>query len=183
MSGAGASERMEPVSSGHRTLVVVRHAKAEPYAETDHARRLTDRGRADAAAAGRFLAASGISPTHALVSEATRTQETWAELRGSLGEGIAEDVSPAYYAASEGDVLEGLRMLPPEAKCAVFVGHNPTAAHLARLLVDGEGDPEVMRGLLEGFPPAAVAVLELPGDWSELTEAGARLTGFHVGRG
>ena len=59
----------------------------------------------------------------------------------------------------------------------------PTAAHVARLLLDGEGDPEVMRGLLEGFPPAAVAVFELPGDWSELTEAGARLTRFHVGHG
>jgi phosphohistidine phosphatase len=163
--------------------VVVRHAKAEPYAETDHARRLTDRGRADAAAAGTFLATAGITPTHALVSDATRAQETWAELRGSLAEGIEEDVDPAYYSASEADVLEAVRSLPPEATCAVFVGHNPTAAHVARLLVDGEGDPEVMRGLLEGFPPAAVAVLELPGDWSELTEAGARLTRFHVGRG
>ncbi len=76
-----------------------------------------------------------------------------------------------------------MRSLPPEATCAVFVGHNPTAAHVARLLVDGEGDPEVMRGLLEGFPPAAVAVLELPGEWSELAEAGARLVRFHVGRG
>jgi phosphohistidine phosphatase len=171
------------VSSGQRTLVVVRHAKAEPYAETDHARRLTDRGRADAAAAGAFLTTVGIEPSHALVSDATRTQETWAELRGPLGEGIVEDVSPAYFSASEAEVLEAVRALPPEATCAVFVGHNPTAAHLARLLVDGEGDPEVMRGLLEGFPPAAVAVLELPGDWSELTEAGARLTRFHVGRG
>jgi phosphohistidine phosphatase len=174
---------MGRVSSGQRTLVVVRHAKAEPYAETDHARRLTERGRADAAAAGRFLATAGLVPTHALVSDATRTQETWAELRASLGEGIEVDVSPAYYSASEQDVLEGVRMLPSDAMCVVFVGHNPTAAHVARLLLDGEGDPEVMRGLLEGFPPAAVAVFELPGDWSELTEAGARLTRFHVGHG
>ncbi|HET6562474.1 MAG TPA: histidine phosphatase family protein [Marmoricola sp.] len=166
-----------------KTLVVVRHAKAEPYAETDYARRLTDRGRADAADTGRFLATAGITPTHALVSDATRTQETWAELRASLGEGAQEDVSPAYYSASEHDLLEALRSLPPEASCVVLVGHNPTAAHVARLLVDGEGDPDVMRGLLEGFPPAAVAVLELPGDWSELTEGGARLTRFHVGRG
>jgi phosphohistidine phosphatase len=174
---------MGRVSSGQRTLVVVRHAKAEPYAETDHARRLTERGRADAAAAGRFLATAGIAPTHALVSDATRTQETWAELSGSLGEGVEVDVSPAYYSASEDEVLEAIRMLPSDATCAVFVGHNPTAAHVARLLLDGEGDPEVMRGLLEGFPPAAVAVFELPGDWSELTEAGARLTRFHVGHG
>ncbi len=171
------------MSSGQRTLVVVRHAKAEPYAETDHARHLTDRGRADAAAAGAFLASAGIAPTHALVSDATRTQETWAELRGSLGEGIEEDVDPAYYSASEAEVVEAVRALPPEATCVVFVGHNPTAAHVARSLLDGEGDPEVMRGLLEGFPPAAVAVFQLPGDWAELTEAGARLTRFHVGRG
>jgi phosphohistidine phosphatase len=171
------------VSSAHRTLVVVRHAKAEPYAETDQARRLTERGRADAAAAGRFLVTDGLSPTHALVSDATRAQETWAELRAALEGGIEEDVSPAYYSASEEDVLDSVRKLPSNATCAVFVGHNPTAAHVARLLLDGEGDPEAMRGLLEGFPPAAVAVLEVPGDWSELTEAGARLTRFHVGHG
>ena len=41
--------------SPRRVLVVVRHAKAEPYAESDHARRLTERGRADAADVGRFL--------------------------------------------------------------------------------------------------------------------------------
>jgi phosphohistidine phosphatase len=171
------------VTNGRRTLVVVRHAKAEPYAESDHARRLTDRGRADAADAGRFLAAAGIEPTHALVSDAVRTQETWAQLRASLGAGIEEDISPAYFSASEAAVLDAVRLLPPEAACAVFVGHNPTAAHVARQLLDGEGDPDVMRGLLEGFPPAAVAVLELPGEWSELVEGGARLTRFHVGHG
>jgi phosphohistidine phosphatase len=174
---------MGRVTSGQRTLVVVRHAKAEPYAESDHARRLTDRGRRDAADAGRFLADAGVRPTHALVSDATRAQETWAELRASWPQGIAEVVGPEFYSASEEAVLEGIRLLPAEATCAVYVGHNPTAAHVARLLLDGEGDPEVMRGLLEGFPPAAVAVFEVAGDWSELAEGGARLVRFHVGQG
>ena len=40
----------------HR-LVVVRHAKAEPYGPTDFERELAARGRADAAAAGAWLAA------------------------------------------------------------------------------------------------------------------------------
>jgi phosphohistidine phosphatase len=177
---------MGRVTSGQRTLVVVRHAKAEPYAETDHARRLTDRGRGDAADAGGFLASAGIRPTHALVSDATRTRETWAELRASWGEDLGEveeEVSPSFYSGSAEEVLAEIRLLPAEATSVVFVGHNPTAAHLARLLLDGDSDPDVMRGLLEGFPPAAVAVLDVPGPWSELTEGGARLTRFHVGCG
>ena len=42
----------------HRLLVVVRHGRAESFAEEDHARRLTERGRRDAAALGEWLAAS-----------------------------------------------------------------------------------------------------------------------------
>ena len=41
--------------AARRTVVVVRHAKAEQEAATDHARPLTERGLADAKEAGRWL--------------------------------------------------------------------------------------------------------------------------------
>ena len=59
-------------------LVIMRHAKAERTAATDHARQLTDRGRRDAVAAGQMLAQSGASLELALVSTAARAQETWS---------------------------------------------------------------------------------------------------------
>jgi phosphohistidine phosphatase len=166
-----------------RRLVVMRHAKAEPYADDDHGRRLRDRGRADAAEAGRYLASIDVVPDYALVSDATRTRETWEALRDACGSTAHEDVSREMYAAGTADALEAIRSLPDDARTAIFVGHNPTAGMLGHLLTDGEGDPEVVRGVLEGFPAAALAVFSIPGEWADLEEAGARITHFHVGRG
>jgi phosphohistidine phosphatase len=37
--------------------------------------------------------------------------------------------------------------------------------------------------MLSGYPTSAVAVFEYDGPWSDLTEAGARLVAYYVGRG
>ena len=61
-----------------RTLVLLRHAKAVPHESMpDFERPLTDRGRADAAAAGRWLVAQGIEADLVLCSPSQRTRETW----------------------------------------------------------------------------------------------------------
>ena len=61
-----------------RTLVILRHAKAERPAElADADRPLTQRGHADAAAAGAWLAARGYRPDLVLCSPAKRTRQTW----------------------------------------------------------------------------------------------------------
>ncbi len=171
------------VADNSRVLVVMRHAKAEGYAENDRDRHLTERGRADAAAAGRHLAEHGVVPDHALVSAAVRAVETWEEVRRASGSEAQPDVSEAMYAASPGSALATLRLVPPEARTVILVGHNPTAGALVHLLDDQEGDPALVAGMLEGFPTSALAVFELPGEWEELAEATARLTHFHVGRG
>ena len=160
---------------------MLRHAKAEPYADTDSARRLTARGRQAATAAGRFLAERGLVPDHALVSSAVRTRETWAAVREACGSDASEEITDDLYAASPDDVLEAVRQVPGTASTCVYVGHNPTAAHLAAALDDGEADPEVLRGLLSGFPPSAAAVFELAVPWDEAGEGVGRLTHFHPG--
>src|SRR4051812_21010657 len=68
-----------------RTLVLLRHAKAEHPAEgSDFDRRLTTRGLADATAAGAWLASSQLSPDLVLCSPATRTRETWSSVSAAL---------------------------------------------------------------------------------------------------
>lgn len=172
----------DPVTStGTRTLLVMRHAKAEPYAEEDRYRRLTDRGRDDARDAGRHLADRGLVPDHALVSSALRAQETWAAVREGAGCPVEAELLEELYAATPGSALEWLQVVPDDRRALLMVGHNPTAGELVHLLDDGEGDPALLGGMLQGFPPAAVAVFELPGAWAELREGGARLTHFYVG--
>ena len=167
-----------------RRLLVMRHAKAEPFASTDHSRRLTDRGRASARDAGAYLREHGLTPDHALVSSATRTRETWAGMTEELDEsGTLVFYDDAWFTGSVDVVVEALRALPDDALTVAFVGHNPTAAYLCHFLDDGEGDPVAVSGLLRGFPPAALAVLELQVPWSGLAAETGRLIGYHVGSG
>ena len=168
------------MSSAH-LLVVVRHAKAEPYADTDFDRTLTRRGHTEATAAGEFLAAAGLRPDTALVSAAVRAVETWEHVREATDAAEAEP-TPDLYNASADEVLDSVHALPEEAATAAYVGHNPAAGSLAYALNDGAGDPDAVRGLLTGFPTGAVAVFELPGRWAELEEGSARLVHFHAPR-
>src|SRR4051794_39743100 len=80
-----------------RRLVLLRHAKAETPGDTpDVQRQLTDKGRADATAAGAWLAAEGLRPDLVLCSPAIRTRQTWHGVAMWLGEadptGAAPDV-------------------------------------------------------------------------------------------
>ena len=62
---------------GHpRLLLLLRHAKAEPYGTSDAERRLTDRGRRQAVAAGVHLREADAVPQVAMVSSAARTPVT-----------------------------------------------------------------------------------------------------------
>jgi phosphohistidine phosphatase len=171
------------VGTRNRTLVVVRHAKAEPFGEEDHERRLTERGHRDAAEAGAWLAAQGIVPTHAMVSSAARAKATWESLAEGAGGSAVASYEDGLYSAGPDAALEVLRTAEPEAKVLVFVGHNPTAAYLAHMLSDGTPDPDAFRAMSEGFPTAALAVFEVHVDWADLSEGSASVTHFHVGKG
>lgn len=169
------------MASSQHVLVVARHAKAEQGGAVDHDRELTDRGRADAAEAGGWLAGRGITPDRALVSAAPRAAQTWAALAEGAGWDLPPDLDRGLYGADPDTVLDVVRGLDESCACAVVVGHNPTMEIVAQLLDDGEGDDAATRDMASGFPTSAVAVFVVEGSWAELTTA--RLTGFHVGRG
>lgn len=164
-----------------RRLVLVRHAKAEPFASTDRARELTDRGRREAGAAAAHLRESGIVPTHAVVSSAERTRGTWAVMEETLASGAEVAFDETVYAGSPDVVLEALRAVPEDAEVVVFVGHQPTVGYVAHLLDDGAGDHEALHAMLHGFPTASMAVFDVAVPWSELADETGRLVDFRPG--
>jgi phosphohistidine phosphatase len=164
--------------TAQRRLVVMRHAKAEPYATTDHDRALTDRGRAQAAAAGGHLAGRGLVPDHVVVSSARRALATWSEIQQALGSDLEAQVDGAVYTGGIDVVLETLRTVPEDVRTLLYIGHNPTATYVAHLLDDGEGDPTAQGGMLRGFPPAALVELEVEDPWSALGAGSGRVVDF-----
>jgi phosphohistidine phosphatase len=165
-----------------RRIVVMRHAKAEQVGPTDMERELEARGYGDAAAAGRWLSGQGIVADHALVSAATRTRQTWESVAAAAGWDAQASFDRGLYAAGPDTALDLMRATPDDATTLMLVGHNPTVAHLAQLLDDGEGDDVAGRQMSTGYPTSALAVFEYDGAWAGLDLGAARLVAFHVGR-
>ncbi|MDP9823090.1 SixA phosphatase family protein [Nocardioides massiliensis] len=163
-----------------RTLVVVRHATAEPYAASDHERALTARGHAQARALGAWLAAEGLAPDVAIVSTAVRTQQTWAGVVAGGGFTVEPIVDGAIYAGDTDSVLEAVHVADAEARTVLVLGHNPTVATLALELDDGGGDPGLLVEVSGGFPPASAAVLTTTRDWADLATGGATLSALSI---
>lgn len=178
-------------SSGHagttlrgatRRLVVMRHAKAVHSSQTDHERALAERGHRDAAASGAWFREREIVAEAALVSDATRTRETWAGVSCAAAWDVEPDFSAALYAAGPDSVLDLIRETPDDVRTLVVVGHNPTMAFLAEIIDDGEGDEEAITGLVSrGFPTSAAVVFDVAGSWAELAAGSGTVRHFHVG--
>ncbi|WP_299055229.1 histidine phosphatase family protein [uncultured Nocardioides sp.] len=166
-----------------RTLVVVRHCKAERQAPTDFERRLSDRGRADGTALGSWLAEQGVHADAALVSAAQRTDETWDVVSAAAGWTCRPRLSRTLYLADEDGVLTQLREVDEDARTVVVVGHNPTMHALAVWLDDGDGDAEARAAIASSYPTSAATVLDVNVAWADLAPGAATVRAVHVGRG
>lgn len=146
-----------------RILYLLRHAKAEPGAPGgDSERPLSKRGRRDAAAMGTVLGKRRPGPELALCSPSARTRQTLERVLPALDPPPRVVYDTALYLADPETLLERLCLLPNETHNVLVVGHNPCLHEFGALLAADPGQ------LAEGFPTAALAVLQAAGAWSAL---------------
>jgi phosphohistidine phosphatase len=160
-----------------RTLVILRHAKAERPADVaDIDRPLTRRGHADAAAAGAWLTGRGYRPDLVLCSPAKRTRQTWHGVAVALAaKAPTVRYEPALYHDGVGESLALIRALPDEVGTALLIGHNPTVSLLSSLL-DRATDRDA-----DGLRTAGIAVHTLDGSWADFA-TGAALVSTQTAR-
>lgn len=154
-----------------RTLILLRHAHAEPAGagQSDLDRALSAEGLAEAEAAGRWLREQGLVPDRVLCSPARRTRETLEAVLGGIGY-VEQRLVERIYEATPG-TLAALVDEHCEAERLLLVGHNPGLERLVALMHSGQS------GDYRGMPPGAIAVLDFPTD--TVVEPGvARLTAF-----
>lgn len=170
--------------AGSRVLVVARHAKTE-QGGPDHERALLERGRRDAAVAGRWLEAEVGRPDLVHVSTSRRTRQTWRAMAATAGATGAELwADRRLYLGHPEELLAVLTETPEEAGVVVLVGHSPgVPALVTHLAHPDRSEPGALAELAAGFPTMACAVLEVEGGWAALGEASAVLRGVHVARG
>lgn len=144
---------------------------------SDHNRPLADRGRKDAAIAGRWLAGTGINPDLTLCSTSERARETWKLFVHELPQRPKTVYEERLYEASLGDLIALLNETPDEVDDLLLVGHNPGMHALADALA-AEGDEPLARMNRSGFPTAAIAVVGFGGSWKSVEHGVGRLLEF-----
>lgn len=161
-----------------RRIVLFRHAKADWPQVADHERPLADRGRKDAAVAGRRLADTGIPFGLALCSTAVRTRETWKLAVHELPQRPKTVYEERIYEASPGELIALLNETPDDTQNVVLIGHNPGVQALTGILAD-ESESETRTKLTSrDFPAAAFAILAFTGSWKALEAGTATLLDF-----
>ena len=141
-----------------KRLYLLRHAKTEPDNRAgDHARVLTERGRADAALIGREIARLGYRPHLILASTSRRTVQTLDILTPFLAPSPAARLEPSLYLAAAPTILHRAGAITEDAGSVLFIGHNPGMEDLAITLA---GDSDLGVRAAEKFPTACFAAFE-----------------------
>ncbi|MER8223341.1 histidine phosphatase family protein [Streptomyces sp. NPDC094143] len=161
-----------------RRIVLFRHAKADWPQVTDHERPLADRGRMDAAEAGRRLADTGVPFDLALCSTAVRTRETWKLAVQEFPQRPKTVYEERIYEASPGELIAVLNETSDDAQNLLMIGHNPGIQGLADVLAGSAESDARERMARRGFPAAAFAVLSFTGSWKSLEPGVATLRDY-----
>jgi phosphohistidine phosphatase len=169
-----------------RTLVLLRHAKAEtPGEQLDFDRKLTTRGESDADAAGAWLADEQIRPELVFCSPAARTRQTWHDAAVALEQAHPGRPSPevryekGLYFGGRTEVFDLLRTVPDAVHTVLVVGHNPTMSEVSLLLIpDAQYDGQQVE-----LRTAGLAVHRFDGSWSDTEPGSMTLIERHTARG
>ena len=184
---------MMTTPTSERTLILLRHAKAEQVqGKVDHDRELAPRGLRDARAVGQWLRGGKwlSHPSQAVVldlvlcSTSERTRQTLAGLLAS-GAAVREVLfDQRVYDAGAASLLDVLLEVPDSVSTVLMIGHAPGIPMLASTLaMDGLGSTEALERLSRGFPTSGLAILGFEGGWGSLASETAHLREFVVPRG
>lgn len=161
-------------------LMLLRHAKTERAApgQRDRDRRLTARGRADAAHTAAYMVQHALVPDRVMLSPAQRTRETWERMVTTFAAAPPVEEEARLYENSVDAILAAIKEAAQAASRLLVVGHNPSLHETAHLLI-GAGDVEARERLDEGLPTAGLVVIDFTGDAPPNVRArGGRLERF-----
>jgi phosphohistidine phosphatase len=162
-----------------RRLLLLRHAKAASAdGVADHERPLAQRGRTDATAVGRWLAAQG-GVDLVLCSDALRAIQTWDAAAAALTEAGTDAPAvrdePRLYATSVEEFVSVLTEVDERVGRLLVVAHEPTTSEVASVLASERSATDAVARVRAGLPTSAVAVLRVEGAWADLAAGAAVL--------
>src|SRR5690625_797497 len=144
------------------TVLLLRHATAEPYASSDAARPLSPHGLRQASHVAQHLSTRGLVPDVVLCSTAVRPRQTWQTIEENLGRTPAPQchMRDDLYQASP-DVVQNLVAQQSPAHVVLVVGHEPIMSMTAARYAGPQSDKVALMTVGVGMPTAGLAIIEL----------------------
>ena len=163
-----------------RRLMLLRHAKSDwsTPGTRDEDRPLSARGREAAPKMGAYMARHALVPDLIIASPATRVTDTLALVLPAFAKQPKTIPDGRLYETDADELLKVIKGTSHSVHSLLLVGHNPSLADLASLLI-ASGDVGIRQRLIEKFPTAALAVIDFPlDDWSKIHPRSGRLDRF-----
>ncbi len=162
-------------------LMLLRHAKSNSIpGVADLQRPLTERGYREAELVGQYLVAQQLKPELAIVSSATRTQQTWTHLSAAFDTPVKKITEERIYEASVANIVHVIRNIEPGPRVVLVVGHNP-GLYLTTQYLSRDGEDNALDRLEMGFPPASLTVMDFAVDaWESVCDSGGTLLRFET---
>ena len=154
-------------------LIIMRHAKAEPFGDKgDSERELTDKGLKQAKAVGKGIESLGLVPDQISCSSVTRTRQTLdrmlkanqkqSPIKGMLktfGDKPIVDYRISLYDGGVQAVFDELAHVKAKNRVFMIVGHEPTVSISAQWLASADSDGERLDLLNLGLSPASIVIM------------------------
>ena len=140
-------------------LLVMRHAKAEPFnTDGDRSREITDKGNKQAKKVAKGLVGMKLMPGRIACSAATRAEQTLARMLKTFGDKPTVDYRQSLYDGGMQSIFDELAHTKPKTRVLLVVGHEPTVSICSQWLASSDSDPAMLDLLNLGLAPASVVV-------------------------
>lgn len=143
-------------------IFVLRHAKAEkiPTHGSDHDRVLTSHSHEQTNKIAQWLESFPIQPDTILCSSATRTQQTYTQLKTILTTLPSPIITTNLYLATAGDIFHEINTLPHMGHNLMLIGHNPGLKDFCIQLAN-DSHPHIIDNIALSFPTCALAIFSV----------------------
>jgi phosphohistidine phosphatase len=161
-----------------KKLALFRHAKSDwsDARARDFDRPLNHRGQRGARAMGQYIKSTSHHFDRIVASPAVRAAETVEEASKAWGCTFKVEWDRRIYLASSATLIDLLKELDGDPASILMIGHNPGLEDLIFDLVPDDGSSPLRDEVVEKFPTATFALMELDIDrWSDVAEGCARL--------
>lgn len=158
-NGRESQQGREKAKNYSHVLLVMRHAKAEPFNDKgDHDREITDKGEKQAKIVAKGLVGMKLLPDRVACSGAVRARQTLERMLKVFGDHPKVEYRQTLYDGGMQAVFDELANAKDKTRVLMVLGHEPTVSVSCQWLASSDSDMVKLDLLNLGMSTASVVV-------------------------